>query len=86
MTFLDLLKKIQSDGPIKILEYETIVIEPDVFDEIVKEFEGMSHFRDFFVAEKKTGDRLYDTIRRIAETLKIEDWTTDNIVEKITTT
>lgn len=41
MTFLDLLKKIQSDGPINFNGIETIVIAPDVFDNIVEEFERL---------------------------------------------
>lgn len=41
MTFLDLLKKIQSDGPIEILGEKTIIIKPEVFDAIVEEFEKL---------------------------------------------
>jgi hypothetical protein len=41
MTFLDLLKKIQSDGPIEIFGEKTIPIEPSVFDAIVEEFEKL---------------------------------------------
>lgn len=41
MTFLDLLKKIQSDGPIEIHGEKTMVIKPDVFDCIVEEFEKL---------------------------------------------
>lgn len=70
MTFLDLLKQIQKDGPINILGEKTMAIAPHVFDEIVKEFEDLLCFRDALVQEKKVGDKLYDTIRLIAETLK----------------
>ena len=41
MTFLDLLKKIQSDGPLNFNGIETIVIAPDVFNSIVEEFERL---------------------------------------------
>jgi hypothetical protein len=41
MTFLDLLKRIQSDGPIEIWAKKTIVVKPEVFDAIVEEFEKL---------------------------------------------
>lgn len=41
MTFLDLLKKIQSDGPIEILGEEIFPIKSEVFDVIVEEVEKL---------------------------------------------
>lgn len=65
-------------------KFDSLEEERESFVSRIKDWEKDSaSWQQKWLTETKNGDRFYAIIQQIAETLKIEGWTTDNIVEKI---
>lgn len=64
--------------------YDRINEIAEIIQEKISDLEGeKKYWANGWKEETKKGDKFYDIIKEIARTLKIEDWTTDTILEKI---